>query len=253
MATYRLVVAYDGTAYHGWQKQAQRPSVEESLEKAISGAFKMPVTILGASRTDAGVHALGQIVRIKLPLDISPEKLLFVGNNSMPPDVLIRKAERVVDDYSPHVNVSKKIYHYYLGTQKPMPFVARYVWYYPRKIVPDRLAEALQTFQGTHDFRSYCSIEDMHDSMVRTVDSLQMNYLQRFNVYRISIIGERFLRHMVRRIVGAAVTVATEGSSYAIEDLQHILYNKNPHHPLPTAPSRGLVLYRIIYHGVSDE
>jgi tRNA pseudouridine38-40 synthase len=252
MPTYRLIIAYDGTAYHGWQKQPKLPSIEGTLASVFRRAFNVEPIILGASRTDAGVHALGQVVRIQAELALAPEKVLFVLNNSLPEDIMVRKAELVDDHYSPHVNVKKKIYYYHIFTKKPLPYVARYGWYYPRMIDEVRLKEALVVFVGTHDFRSFCSAEDPHDDMVRTIDALELTHLKRFNAYRITVIGEKFLRHMVRRVVGAAVTVATHGSQYTLATLKTILHTKNPHHTLPNAPGKGLMLARIIYHGVND-
>lgn len=253
MPTYRLVVAYDGTAYHGWQKQPGLPTIEGTLQDVFQHTFKMPVVLLGGSRTDAGVHALGQIFRAATSLTIPPQQLLYAYNNNLPADILIRNATIVDDQYSPHAAVQAKIYYYHLSLQRPLPFIARYCWYYPRTISIDRLAQAFELFQGTHDFRSFCSIEDTHEDMVRTIQSIRIEYLRRLHLYRITITGERFLRHMVRRIVGAAITLATENTHYTIEDLRTILYNKNPHHPLPNAPANGLTLYRIIYHGVEDD
>ena len=251
MPTYRLIVAYDGTAYYGWQKQPKLPSIEGVLEAALRRVFKVPVEILGASRTDAGVHALGQVVRVKTDLAITPERLMFACNNSLPSDILIRRADLVSDTYSPHSGVVKKVYYYHLFMDRPMPYAARYGWYYPRAINIEQFKVALAIFVGTHNFRSFCSVEDTRENMVRTIDSITVMYLQKFKAYRVTVTGERFLRHMIRRIVGAAVTVATENSQYTLEDLKTVLHNKNPHHTLPNAPSQGLVLSRIIYQGAA--
>lgn len=252
MPIYRLLIAYDGTAYNGWQKQPKLPSIEGALVSVARRVFKIEPIILGASRTDAGVHALGQVVRFKMDLALSPEKLAFALNNSLPDDILVRNAELVSDDYSPHADVVQKIYYYHIFTKKPLPYAARYGWYYPRLFNEELLKQALAIFEGTHDFRSFCSVEDLRENMVRTVDGIELTYLKRFNAYRIVVSGEKFLRHMIRRMVGAAITVATYDSGYTLEDLKTILHNKNPHHTLPNAPGKGLVLARIIYHGVDN-
>lgn len=252
MSTYRLHIAYDGTAYNGWQKQPKLPSVEGALVSVSRRVFKIEPIVLGASRTDAGVHALGQVVRFKIDLTLTPEKLAFALNNSLPDDILIRKAELVPDDYCPHNHVAHKIYYYHIFTQKPLPYAARYGWYYPQVFDEVLFRQALTVFVGTHDFRSFCSVEDTREDMVRTVDTIQLTYLKRFNAYRVTVVGEKFLRHMIRRMVGAAITVATQGSGYTLENLKTILHNKNPHHTLPNAPGKGLVLARITYHGVNN-
>lgn len=252
MPIYRLIVAYDGTAYSGWQKQPTFPSIEGTLESVFRNSFKKEPIILGASRTDAGVHALGQVVRLNTELLIEPEKLVYVLNNSLPEDIVIRKVELADDSYSPHIGVAQKIYYYHIFTKKPLPYVARYGWYYPRAINEALFKQALATFVGTHDFRSFCSAEDSHENMIRTIESIEVTFLKRMHAYQVTVIGEKFLRHMVRRIVGAAVTVATEGSVYTLEHMKTILHTKNPHHTLPNAPGKGLTLARIIYHGVND-
>lgn len=249
MPTYKIIVAYDGTIYSGWQKQPELLSIEAVLEKTFVQVFKTAVEILGASRTDAGVHALGQVVRLKTDLSVDAARLMFALNNSLPEDIVIRRASRVDDTYSPHLLVAEKTYYYHIFTQRPLPFVARYGWYYVHAFSLDQFKQALNTFVGSHDFRSFCSVEDTRLDMMRTIKSIQVVYLPRFSAYRVIITGEKFLRHMIRRIVGAAIMVATERSSYTLEDLKRILDNKNPHHPLPNAPSKGLVLYRIMYHG----
>lgn len=253
MPTYRLLVAYDGTRYAGWQKQPKLSTVEGMLETTFHKTFNESAALLGASRTDAGVHALGQVVRLRTSLAIDPQKLAFAFNNRLPEDILIRSAKRMHDDYSSHAGVSHKEYHYHIFTERPLPFIARYGWYYPCALSRERFEQALHCFVGEHDFRSFCSVEDTREHMVRHIQSIQLEYLRRFKAYRIAIVGSAFLRHMIRRLVGAALTVATEGSRYTIEDLHRILYTKNPHHPLPNAPSKGLLLHRITYHGVCDD
>jgi tRNA pseudouridine38-40 synthase len=252
MPTYRLLMAYDGTAYNGWQKQPRLPSIEGTLETIFRRTFKAELAILGASRTDAGVHALGQVVRIQTELVLEPDKLAFALNNSLPEDIMVRAAALVEDDYSPHVGVAQKTYYYHIFTKKPLPYAARYGWYYPRAIDEQLLRQALAEFVGTHDFRSFCCAEDTREDMVRTIESIELSYFKRFNAYRVTVRGEKFLRHMIRRIVGAAVTVATTDTRYTLADLKKVLHNKNPHHTLPNAPGKGLVLARIIYHGVHD-
>ncbi len=253
MPTYRLIIAYDGTAYNGWQKQPKLPSIEGVLEAVLHRVFRIPVEILGASRTDAGVHALGQVVRVKIDLQISSERFMAAINNSLPSDILIRHVDLMTDTYSPHADVAKKIYYYHIFMQRPMPYAAPYGWYYPRAIDIEHFKTALAVFVGTHNFRSFCCVEDTRENMVRTIDSITVTYLKRFNTYRVTVIGERFLRHMIRRIIGAAITVATEKSRYTHENLKTVLHNKNPHHTLLNAPAQGLVLSQIIYQESSHD
>src|SRR5260221_4370762 len=217
MNVYKLVIAYDGTDYFGWQDQPEKPSIAASLNKAFAKVFKSEIKVLGASRTDAGVHALGQVARIKTDLAITPEKLKWAWNNALPADIAIRSLELVEDSFNPFCNVAQKIYHYHFFVERPLPFVQRYGYFYPYKIDFDILKESLQFFVGTHDFCAFKSSEDTRENTVRTIDAITIDYLPRYKAYRITVKGQKFLRHMIRRIVGASLAVASS-SAKALED-----------------------------------
>jgi tRNA pseudouridine38-40 synthase len=191
--TYKLIIAYDGTNYSGWQAQAHRPSIAVALNHAFKKVFKYDIKVLGASRTDAGVHALD---------------------------------------------------HFF--TERPLPFIQRYGYFYPYKIDIELLKKALETFIGTHDFASFRNVEDVRENTIRTIDSITLEYVSRYKAYCITVKGQKFLRHMIRRIVGASLHVATKDNS-ALLKLQNILAACNPAHTLPNAPAQGLMLRKIIY------
>ena len=246
MKIYKLIIAYDGSDYSGWQAQDHKPSVATALNQAFKKVFKSDMRILGASRTDAGVHALGQVARIKTDLALSAEKLKWAWSNALPADISIRSLEQTDDIFNPFCNVIQKIYHYHFFTERPLPFIQRYGYFYPYKIDLDLLNTALQTFVGTHDFASFRSSEDVRENTIRTIDAISLEYVPRYKAYRITVIGQKFLRHMIRRIVGASLHVATKGFS-ALPLLQKILHARNPAHTLPNAPAQGLMLRKIIY------
>lgn len=246
MKVYKLVIAYDGTDYFGWQELPEKPSIAAALNNAFTKVFKYPIKVLGASRTDAGVHALGQIARIKTDLDITSEKLQWAWNNALPADITIRSLELVDDSFNPFCNVKQKIYHYHFFTERPFPFVQRYGYFYPYKIDFDMLQQALQSFVGTHDFCAFKSSEDVRENTVRTIDTITLDYLPRYKAYRITVKGQKFLRHMIRRIVGASLAVASK-NGHTLQSLQEIMAACDPRHTLPNAPAQGLMLYKIIY------
>ena len=246
MKTYKLTVAYDGSDYSGWQTQNHKPSVAGALNQAFANVFKHEMRVLGASRTDAGVHALGQIARIKTDLAIPAGRLKWAWNNALPTDIMIRSLELVDDSFNPFCNVDQKIYHYHFFTERPLPFIQRYGYFYPYKIDFDVLKTALQFFVGTHDFSSFRSSEDTRENTIRTIDAISLEYLPRYKAYRITIKGQKFLRHMIRRIVGASLSVASKGND-ALPLLQKVMDACNPAHTLPNAPAQGLMLYKIIY------
>jgi tRNA pseudouridine38-40 synthase len=243
MNKYLITVSYDGTDYQGWQAQSTGPTIEQALIDSFKLIFKQGVTLLGASRTDAGVHAYGQVVRIKTPLNIKPEALLRGWNNRLPGDIVIRDAQIAPLFFHPHHNVLEKTYQYDLFLDRPLPHVQRYGWYYDYSIDLNKLNSALQVFVGTHDFRSFCTGYDMV-STVKTITSINVQYIGALNIYRITIKGPSFLRYMIRRIVGAAVEVASR-PKLSMGILTNTLNAVDPHHSLPCAPAKGLTLVRI--------
>lgn len=246
MKTYKLIIAYEGTDYYGWQDQPEKPSVAGALNKAFSTVFKSEMRILGASRTDAGVHAMGQIARIKTDLAISPDKLKWAWNNSLPLDIKIRSLTLIDETFNPFCEVTQKIYYYHFFIERPTPFIQRYGYYFPYKINFDLLKQAFNYFVGTHDFCSFKSSEDTRENTIRTIDSIELEYCTRYKMYRIIVKGQKFLRHMIRRIVGASLSIASN-KDYDLEFLHKVMQACNPRHTLPNAPAKGLMLYKIIY------
>lgn len=246
MRTYKLIIAYDGSDYFGWQALPNKPSLAATLNYAFKTVFKKDIKVLGASRTDAGVHALGQVAHITTDLNISADKLKWAWNNALPADISIRSLELVDDNFNPFCNVEQKIYHYHFFTERPLPFIQRYGYFYPYKIDFDILKQALQTFVGTHDFCAFKSSEDLRTNTIRTIDAISLDYLPRYKAYRITVKGQKFLRHMIRRIVGASLSVASN-KNHTLTMLQQVMASCNPRHTLPNAPAQGLMLYKIIY------
>ncbi len=243
---YKLIIAYDGSDYSGWQAQNHKPSIAAALNHAFKIVFKHEMKVLGASRTDAGVHALGQVARIQTDLAISADKLKWAWNNALPTDIIIRSLEIAGDSFNPFCNVEQKIYHYHFFTERPLPFTQRYGYFYPYKLNFDILKQALSFFVGTHDFASFRSSEDTRENTIRTIDSITLEYLSRYKAYRITVKGQKFLRHMIRRIVGASLFLATKNSD-PLTLLRKTMDACNPAHTLPNAPAQGLMLYKIIY------
>ena len=246
MTVYRIVVAYDGTAYHGWQRQPTSITVVGMMEKSFKDVFHREISISGASRTDAGVHAFWQVATFSLPIEIAPEKLKFAWNNALPNDILVQDVKIVHKDFNPHYAVKTKTYHYNFFTERPLPTVQRYGWYFKRPIDFDLLKESLQVFVGKHDFRSFCTGYDMNDT-IRTIDSIDLEYDQQMKSHRIVVKGPGFLRYMIRRIVGACLTVASK-DDLTCDHLKIALSQKNPEQTLPNSPGKGLILYKIEYY-----
>lgn len=245
MTGYKIVVAYDGTAYQGWQKQPNGVTVVEVLEKTFQEVFHHKIVIKGASRTDAGVHAYWQVASFVTSVEIAPFQLQFAWNNALPQDIVLRSIEKVDPGWNPHKGVVCKTYQYHFFTHRPLPFAARYGWYFKRPLDFDRLRQGLQVFVGTHDFRSFCTGYDMK-STIRTIHSISLEYDEFMQAHRIVVKGPGFLRYMIRRIVGACLYAASK-DHLRCQDLIDALERKDPEQTLPNSPAKGLVLYKIEY------
>ncbi len=244
MISYKIIVSYDGTDYAGWAPQKNKNSIVQILQDSFAKVFVKDIHILGASRTDAGVHALGQVALFKTDLVVEEKTMLWAWNNILPQSIVIRSLERVAD-FHPHVNVMQKTYWYHLFVETPLPFYARYGWQAP-KFDLDRLHQALQCFVGTHDFHAFYMGDEKGDDTIRIIDAISIAYIPEYKAYRIEISGEKFMRHMIRRMVGAAVAVASR-RDVTSDDIMYALQNRTLQKELYTAPAQGLLLYKIDY------
>lgn len=248
MKRYKLTVAYDGTDYHGWQAQPNIKTVAGTLQDAIERVFSNPVLLIGASRTDTGVHAKGQIATCLAEFPSSPQSILHAWNNQLPSSIAIRSLELVPDRYSIFADIAYKTYIYRIFLTRPCPLESRYGWYILRPIAPALLKEALKIFIGTHDFRSFSTGNERGEDTVRCIDSIEVHHEK--DTLCIVVKGQKFLHHMVRRIVGAACDVASR-PDFSIGYLIRILEEKNPRQRLTNAPAQGLTLESITYKELS--
>lgn len=247
MKPYKITVAYDGTDYAGWQVQKNVTSVAGVLQKVFFECFGKHIKLLGASRTDAGVHANAQVARFYTDFQLESEKMLQVWNDHMPNDILIKNLEICADDFNPRYHVKQKVYHYHIFLNRPNPLYARFGLYWPYAFDKDKFHMCLQQFVGTHDFRSFCTGEN--DKTIRTIDEISIQFDERMNAYRVEIRGRSFLHYMIRRIIGACLKVSS--TDQQVNYLKMALESKNPHQNLPTAPARGLILDFVEYDVVT--
>jgi tRNA pseudouridine38-40 synthase len=243
---YKAIVAYDGTHYHGWQAQKDLPTIAQTMQDAFKQVFGVAITVAGVSRTDAGVHAHGQVVGIRIPFVIEPEALRRAWNGHLPATISIRSVERIANDVNIYDDVEQKTYIYQIFTERPLPVRARYGWHIKKPICRVKLEQALNIFVGTHNFKSFCSDDERGDDTVRTINTITVREHPRQQMIRIIIKGPTFLRYMIRRIVGAALAAATR-DDISLDFVREILQAQNPRHMLPNAPAQGLTLWRITY------
>ncbi len=245
MNRYKLIIAYDGTNYNGWQIQPNVRTVAGVLQDSFFYTFQKPCKIVGASRTDTGVHALGQVAECRCEVTLPCSTILSAWNNKLPDDIVIRSLTKITDEFKIFKNVDYKIYYYHFFIKRPLPFVHRYGYFHYYPINLERLYKTLQIFVGKHDFRSFCTGSE-RENTVRTIDSISLEHFKRFGVYRIAIQGQSFLRYMIRRIVGASFEVASK-PKLSITTIQEAMEKKDPRQLLPTASAKGLLLYKIHY------
>ncbi len=245
---YKITIAYDGTNYFGWQMQPEQRSVQQTMQDAFARIFNERITLVGASRTDAGVHAIGHVATFTTQRAVDPEKLIYAWNNALPEDIVIRSIVLVPEAFHPQYYVSSKTYWYHFTLKRPLPFIQRYCWWVITNPDMEKFKQALQIFIGTHDFRSFCTGDEVENT-IRTIEDISVKYVPRLGVYRVAITGPGFLRYMIRTIVGACMNVASR-HDLSVELLRMVLEQKNARQSLLNAPAQGLVLRKIKYKDI---
>ena len=251
LAYYKLIVAYNGANFYGWQEQPKNRTIQGVLKSTFKNIFNANCSIVGASRTDTGVHANYQTVRINTKINIDPKRLKFAWSNALPSDISIKSLEKLEDSsqFHPQHNILEKTYHYdfYLGQSDPFFNITALHWTW--NINLEKLENALKCFVGKKDFRSFCSSQENTKDTVRTINSIYFYNVKRTEysqLYRIKFKGKSFLHNMIRRIVGACLEAATKNLS--LDVLQKALEEKNPRQALLNAPAHGLMLHNIKYN-----
>lgn len=244
MRRIKLIIAYDGTNYCGWQIQPNGITVEEVLNKAIKKLTGEAVAVIGASRTDSGVHALGNVAVFDTESTIPPKRMSYALNQRLPEDIVIVKSEEVPLDWHPRYCDCRKTYEYHiLNTRVPVP-MKRYTNYFVSyDLNLESMKEAASYLTGTHDFASFCNVRTDVEDTVRTIYSLDIE--KQGDEITIRINGNGFLYNMVRIIVGTLVRVGR--GFYEPQKVKEILEAKKRTAAGVTAPPQGLVLVEIEY------
>ncbi len=251
-----LRVAYDGTAYAGWQRQANGPSIQAALEAALAPLAGGAVTITGAGRTDAGVHADGQAAHVDLPDGIDPDVVVRATNTRLPADIRVRSAALVPDDLHARFSASAKTYRYaWLVSRMGHPLLARTHWLVSPPVDLVAMAAAAARLAGTHDFVAFQSTGTPVSSTVRTITGVDvgvrptadigLQLTDQERVVELDLRGDGFLRHMVRAIAGTLLDVGY--GRRAPEDVDRLLAGAPRSEAGPTAPAHGLTLVSVEY------
>lgn len=244
MKRIRLTVAYDGTNYCGWQIQPNGITIQEVLENCLEDLTGKKTEIMGASRTDAGVHALGNIAVFDTDMRMPGEKFSFALNQRLPEDIRIQKSEEVPPDFHPRYRESEKTYVYrILNRQFPIPTQRLYAHFTYISLDTDRMREGGSYLIGEHDFKSFCGAGAQVKTTVRTIKEVSVS--KKEDLITIKIRGNGFLYNMVRIIAGSLMEIG--GGMYPPEHMKEILEARDRQAAGPTAPARGLTLAEIRY------
>lgn len=240
----KLTIAYDGTAYHGFQRQANALTVQEVLEERLAKLFGHTIRIAGAARTDTGVHAYGQTVSFRTIGRIPTERIPIASQGILPPEIVVRSAQVVPADFHARFSAKGKTYIYrILAAERPDPFLHDFVWYHPEPLDVPAMDRAMRHILGTHDFSAFRAAGGPPVSPVRTLSAAVCR--QTAEIIEFSFTGNGFLYHMVRNLVGTLVKVGTHRISP--EGFAEILAGRDRSKAGITAPPQGLFLMEIYY------
>lgn len=239
-----MVVAYDGTNYCGWQVQPNGITVEEVLNRSLSNLLGEKIEVMGASRTDSGVHSLGNVAVFDTNTRMPADKIAFALNQRLPEDIVVQGSCEVPSDWHPRYQESTKTYEYRILNRTfrmPTRRLDTYFYHYPLDV--EQMSEAASYLVGTHDFASFCAANAQVKSTVRTIYSCTAQ--KENDIITIRVTGNGFLYNMVRIIAGTLIEVGA--GKRRPEEIKDILAAENRDAAGPTAPAQGLTMMGIEY------
>lgn len=247
MQNIKLVIAYDGRAYRGWQKTPMGPSIESTLQQQLEQILQHAVPLQAASRTDAGVHAQGQVVNFFTSKQIDLGRLRISLNELLPKDIAVISVERMPPSFHPTLDSRGKEYRYYLcyGVTQ-LPHDRFYSWHYPHPLDINEIRQAASYFLGKHNFASFCNMrKNLHyKDTTREINQIHIQELDHQRLC-IQLQGTHFLYKMVRNLVGTLVYVGR--GKIKKEEIPSILHSENRTLAGVTAPAHGLWLHEVYY------
>ena len=247
MRNIKLTIEYDGKEYGGWQKQPNKLNIQGEIERAIEEVTGEKVDLIASGRTDAGVHALGQVANFKIEKNIPIEKIPYALNSKLKKSIRIKKAEEVPEKFHSRYTCKKKTYRYVINNSVQGTAIYRNLQYhFPEKLDEEKMNEAAQYLIGEHDFKSFKASGTSSKSSVRTIYDAKVT--RNGELVTIELTGNGFLYNMVRIIAGTLVDVGT----YKIEpiDIKNILDAKDRLKAGKTLPPTGLYLVKVEYEDI---
>jgi tRNA pseudouridine38-40 synthase len=244
LSKFILLIEYDGTQYHGFQWQVGLPTIQNELEEAIRLFCGQSSRVMSASRTDAGVHAEGQVVSFWAKSRLDTMTLVKALNYYLPRDIAVKAAYRASDDFNVRRDALSREYHYYiLNSNTRSPFSQRFALFIPKMLDMEAMNEACQLIQGEHDFASFASSLDDSRSTLRNVYEAGITKKGNFTVFR--MVADSFLPHQVRSTVGLLIRLGL--GKIGIEDFRDIMEARSLGLAGPLSPACGLYLKRVNY------
>lgn len=244
MATIKLTLEYDGSAYSGWQRQPSHPTIQEALETALRGITQTKVSVIGAGRTDAGVHAIGQVASFRIDREMTPRQWTRALNAHLPKDIVVRSAAIMSEHFHARHSAKGKLYEYRILNRSERPAIDRsYCWHLHRPLDDRAMNEAGRHLLGEHDFSSFQT--QPTDNEDPCCHLQQLSIVREGDWVRFEFYANRFLKQMVRSIVGTLVEVGL--GLRPSESLTPILNAQDRSAAGKTAPPQGLCLVRVDY------
>ena len=247
MTRYKAIIAYDGTHFNGFQKQPNGRTVQEEMEKTLKKmANGKEITVFGSGRTDAGVHAMGQVIHFDYPEERPLERMRFALDTQSSEDIAVKAVEIVSDDFHARYLVKEKTYQFRVDIGKPRsPFRRHYASYFPYPLDLSKIQRALPDLIGTHDFTSFCASGSSIEDKVRTIYEAKMEVNEAGDELLFTFRGNGFLYKMIRILVGTLLKI---GNGLLSEDsIPEIIAKKDRNAAGPTAHPEGLYLYEVVY------
>ena len=244
MKKVKLVVAYDGTNYCGWQIQPNGVTIEQKLNEALTQLLGEEIKVTGASRTDAGVHSLGNVCVFETSSRMPAEKISFALNQRLPEDIVVQSSCEVDERFHPRFSKSKKTYEYRILNRKmrmPTRRLDTYFFHYELDVAA--MQKAAGYLVGEHDFKSFCAANAQSETTIRTIYSCEVS--KKEDIITIRVTGNGFLYNMVRIIAGTLIKVGN--GDYKPEDMEEILDACDRSKAGPTAPAHGLTMIGLEY------
>lgn len=244
MSNYKMVIQYDGSAYNGWQRQENaKHTIQEVLEETLTGLLGTGIELIGSGRTDAGVHAYGQVANFHTGTNIDTHKVRNKGNEMLPPDIKIVSLDAVEESFHSRYSAKSKYYLYRISENRVSVFDRKYVYDIGETLDKKKIRQAVALLQGEHDFYGFSSLKDEKKQSIRTLHEIQV--LEKEIEVQFMFHGDGFLYNMVRILTGTLIEIGL--GQRELTSIPQVFDTRDRILAGKTAPAKGLFLYEVTY------